>query len=76
MSCYFSTKGCTCKPFNPLFGETYEVDYPDIGVRFFFEKDFVSAHTIGLGYYARRCYKSTFPTWFQYEKGFNRCKGC
>ncbi|CAM6008123.1 unnamed protein product [Sphagnum balticum] len=42
VSGYSSTEGRTCKPFNPLLGETYEADYPDMGVRFFSEK--VSHH--------------------------------
>ena len=29
VSGYSSTKSRTCKPFNPLLGETYEADYPD-----------------------------------------------
>uniref|UniRef100_A0A7C8YYP2 PH domain-containing protein n=1 Tax=Opuntia streptacantha TaxID=393608 RepID=A0A7C8YYP2_OPUST len=42
VSGYASTEGRTCKPFNPLLGETYEADYPDKGLRFFSEK--VSHH--------------------------------
>ncbi|GAA0153532.1 transfer/carrier protein [Lithospermum erythrorhizon] len=42
VSGYASTEGRTCKPFNPLLGETYEADYPDKGLRFFAEK--VSHH--------------------------------
>jgi hypothetical protein len=38
VSGYASTEGRTCKPFNPLLGETYEADYPDKGLRFFSEK--------------------------------------
>lgn len=38
MSGYASTEGRTCKPFNPLLGETYEADFPDKGIRFFSEK--------------------------------------
>lgn len=38
VSGYSSTEGRTCKPFNPLLGETYEADYPDKGLRFFSEK--------------------------------------
>jgi hypothetical protein len=34
VSGYSSTKARTCKPFNPLLGETYEADYPDKGLRF------------------------------------------
>ncbi|KAL3504096.1 hypothetical protein ACH5RR_033937 [Cinchona calisaya] len=42
VSGYASTEGRSCKPFNPLLGETYEADYPDKGLRFFSEK--VSHH--------------------------------
>eukprot|EP01018_Ginkgo_biloba_P036541 Gb_20842 [translate_table: standard] len=42
VSGYASTEGRTCKPFNPLLGETYEADYPDKGLRFVSEK--VSHH--------------------------------
>lgn len=42
VSGYASTEGRTCKPFNPLLGETYEADYPDKGLKFFSEK--VSHH--------------------------------
>lgn len=38
VSGYASTEGRTCKPFNPLLGETYEADYPDKGIRFISEK--------------------------------------
>lgn len=38
VSGYANTSGRTCKPFNPLLGETYEADYPDKGVRFISEK--------------------------------------
>ncbi|KAJ1386600.1 Oxysterol-binding protein [Sesbania bispinosa] len=38
ISGYASTNGRTCKPFNPLLGETYEADYPDKGLRFISEK--------------------------------------
>jgi len=38
VSGYSSTEGRTCKPFNPLLGETYEADYPDKGLKFFSEK--------------------------------------
>lgn len=38
VSGYASTEGRTCKPFNPLLGETYEADYPDKGLHFFSEK--------------------------------------
>jgi len=37
-SAYASTKDRSCKPFNPLLGETYEADYPDKGIRFISEK--------------------------------------
>jgi hypothetical protein len=71
VSGYSSTEGRTCKPFNPLLGETYEADYPDMGVRFFSEKvSLVPPHTVGLGYCARRCCRSASPAWFQYEGGF------
>ncbi|XP_042403576.1 oxysterol-binding protein-related protein 1C-like isoform X1 [Zingiber officinale] len=42
VSAYASTDGRSCKPFNPLLGETYEADYPDKRLRFFSEK--VSHH--------------------------------
>jgi len=38
VSVYSSTEGHSCKPFNPLLGETYEADFPDKGVRFISEK--------------------------------------
>ncbi|GAB2273359.1 Oxysterol-binding protein- protein 1B [Dionaea muscipula] len=38
VSGYASTEGRICKPFNPLFGEAYEADYPDKGIHFFSEK--------------------------------------
>ncbi|KAE8661320.1 Oxysterol-binding protein-related protein 1C [Hibiscus syriacus] len=38
VSAYSSTEGRICKPFNPLLGETYEVDFPDKGLHFFSEK--------------------------------------
>lgn len=38
VSGYASTEGKTCKPFNPLLGETYEADFPDKGFRFISEK--------------------------------------
>lgn len=38
VSGYASTEGRTCKPFNPVLGETYEADFPDKGIRFFSEK--------------------------------------
>ncbi|KAJ7514632.1 hypothetical protein O6H91_23G053100 [Diphasiastrum complanatum] len=46
VSGYSSTEGRTCKPFNPLLGETYEADYPEKGVRFISEK--VSHHPMIL----------------------------
>ncbi|KAG9452382.1 hypothetical protein H6P81_005286 [Aristolochia fimbriata] len=42
VSGYASSEGRHCKPFNPLLGETYEADFPDMGIRFFSEK--VSHH--------------------------------
>ncbi|KAL1347045.1 hypothetical protein HN51_020568 [Arachis hypogaea] len=42
VSGYASTSGRSCKPFNPLLGETYEADFPDKGFRFISEK--VSHH--------------------------------
>ncbi|TVU48696.1 hypothetical protein EJB05_08341, partial [Eragrostis curvula] len=42
VSGYASSDGRSCKPFNPLLGETYEADYPENGIRFFSEK--VSHH--------------------------------
>ncbi|KAK2391257.1 oxysterol-binding protein-related protein 1C [Trifolium repens] len=42
VSGYANTSGRSCKPFNPLLGETYEADYPDKGLRFISEK--VSHH--------------------------------
>ncbi|XP_019432401.1 PREDICTED: oxysterol-binding protein-related protein 1B-like isoform X2 [Lupinus angustifolius] len=42
VSGYACTHGRSCKPFNPLLGETYEADYPDKGLRFISEK--VSHH--------------------------------
>lgn len=38
ISGYANTSGRSCKPFNPLLGETYEGDYPDKGIRFISEK--------------------------------------
>lgn len=38
VSGYASTAGRSCKPFNPLLGETYEADFPDRGIRFISEK--------------------------------------
>ncbi|KAH9298701.1 hypothetical protein KI387_030383, partial [Taxus chinensis] len=46
VSGYASTEGRTCKPFNPLLGETYEADYPDKGIRFLSEK--VSHHPMTI----------------------------
>ncbi|XP_074557734.1 oxysterol-binding protein-related protein 1C-like [Curcuma longa] len=42
VSGYMSTDGRSCKPFNPLLGETYEAEFPEKGLRFFSEK--VSHH--------------------------------
>lgn len=42
VSGYASTTGRTCKPFNPLLGETYEAAYPDKGIRFISEKVYLS----------------------------------
>lgn len=55
VSGYASTEGRTCKPFNPLLGETYEADYPDKGLRFFSEKVshhpmIVACHCEGTGW--------------------------
>lgn len=44
VSGYASTEGRTCKPFNPLLGETYEADYPDKGLKFFSEKVWRDCH--------------------------------
>ncbi|KAJ6809217.1 oxysterol-binding protein-related protein 2A-like isoform X1 [Iris pallida] len=38
VSGYACSDGRPCKPFNPLLGETYEADYPEKGLRFFFGK--------------------------------------
>jgi hypothetical protein len=38
VSAYSSPEGHTCKPFNPLLGETYEADFPDKGLHFISEK--------------------------------------
>jgi oxysterol-binding protein 1 len=38
VSGYASSDGRSCKPFNPLLGETYEADYPENGIRFISEK--------------------------------------
>lgn len=51
VSGYASTEGRTCKPFNPLLGETYEADYPDKGLRFFSEK--VSHHPMTIACHCR-----------------------
>ncbi|KAK6939823.1 hypothetical protein RJ641_029354 [Dillenia turbinata] len=55
VSGYSSTEGRSCKPFNPLLGETYEADYPDKGLRFFSEKVshhpmIVACHCEGTGW--------------------------
>ncbi|KAB1208896.1 Oxysterol-binding protein-related protein 1C [Morella rubra] len=49
VSGYASNDGRTCKPFNPLLGETYEADYPDKGLRFISEK--VSHHPMIIAYH-------------------------
>lgn len=41
VSGYACTDGRNCKPFNPLLGETYEADYPDMGLHFISEKVFL-----------------------------------
>jgi hypothetical protein len=46
VSGYSSTEGRTCKPFNPLLGETYEADFPDMGVRFVSEKVSLMSHLL------------------------------
>ncbi|XP_038716753.1 oxysterol-binding protein-related protein 1C-like isoform X2 [Tripterygium wilfordii] len=55
VSGYASTDGRSCKPFNPLLGETYEADCPDKGLRFFSEKVshhpmIVACHCEGTGW--------------------------
>ncbi|CAO2834695.1 unnamed protein product [Amaranthus hypochondriacus] len=55
VSGYASTEGRSCKPFNPLLGETYEADFPDKGLRFFSEKVshhpmIVACHCEGTGW--------------------------
>ncbi|KAL8256006.1 hypothetical protein R6Q59_031073 [Mikania micrantha] len=55
VSGYASSVGRHCKPFNPLLGETYEADYPEIGVRFFSEKvshhpTLIACHCEGKGW--------------------------
>ncbi|XAR70441.1 hypothetical protein NMG60_11027290 [Bertholletia excelsa] len=55
VSGYASSEGRSCKPFNPLLGETYEADYPDKGVRFFSEKvshhpTLIACHCEGKGW--------------------------
>ncbi|CAI9095897.1 OLC1v1031932C3 [Oldenlandia corymbosa var. corymbosa] len=55
VSGYSSTEGRNCKPFNPLLGETYEADYPELGVRFFSEKvshhpTLIACHCEGRGW--------------------------
>ncbi|AQK63602.1 Oxysterol-binding protein-related protein 1C [Zea mays] len=55
VSGYASTDGRSCKPFNPLLGETYEADYPDKGLRFFSEKVshhpmVIACHCVGTGW--------------------------
>ncbi|KAH9605631.1 hypothetical protein KSS87_003036 [Heliosperma pusillum] len=44
VSSYACTEGRSCKPFNPLLGETYEAEFPEKGLRFFSEK--VSHHPV------------------------------
>ncbi|KAL9245526.1 hypothetical protein vseg_019169 [Gypsophila vaccaria] len=44
VSGYACTEGRSCKPFNPLLGETYEADFADKGLRFISEK--VSHHPV------------------------------
>lgn len=44
VSGYANTNGRSCKPFNPLLGETYEADYPDKGIRFISEKVQIMYH--------------------------------
>eukprot|EP00252_Welwitschia_mirabilis_P011313 TRINITY_DN25449_c0_g1_i3.p1 TRINITY_DN25449_c0_g1~~TRINITY_DN25449_c0_g1_i3.p1 ORF type:complete len:725 (+),score=130.78 TRINITY_DN25449_c0_g1_i3:86-2260(+) len=58
VSGYSSTKGRTCKPFNPLLGETYEADYPDKRLRFISEK--VSHHPMTV---ACHCTGSGWVFW-------------
>ncbi|CAM6097742.1 unnamed protein product [Calypogeia fissa] len=55
VSGYASTENRTCKPFNPLLGETYEADFPDKGLRFCSEKVshhpmIVACHCEGAGW--------------------------
>ncbi|XP_071697341.1 oxysterol-binding protein-related protein 2A-like isoform X2 [Rutidosis leptorrhynchoides] len=55
VSGYASSEGRHCKPFNPLLGETYEADYPEMGVRFFSEKvshhpTLIACHCEGRGW--------------------------
>ncbi|KAL2347146.1 hypothetical protein Fmac_001146 [Flemingia macrophylla] len=58
VSGYASTSGRSCKPFNPLLGETYEADYPDKGIRFISEK--VSHHPMVV---ACHCEGSGWKFW-------------
>lgn len=58
VSGYSSTEGRSCKPFNPLLGETYEADYPDKGLRFISEK--VSHHPMVV---ACHCEGSGWKFW-------------
>ncbi|CAM9002327.1 unnamed protein product [Rhodiola kirilowii] len=67
VSGYSSTEGRSCKPFNPLLGETYEADFPDRGLRFFSEKVshhpmIVACHCEGTGwkFYGDSTLKSKF----------------
>lgn len=55
VSGYSSSEGRSCKPFNPLLGETYEAHYPDKGLHFFSEKvshhpTIVACHCDGTGW--------------------------
>lgn len=55
VSGYACTEGRSCKPFNPLLGETYEADYPDKGLQFISEKVshhpmIVACHCNGTGW--------------------------
>ncbi|KAG5046037.1 hypothetical protein JHK86_015443 [Glycine max] len=49
VSGYASTNGRSCKPFNPLLGETYEAEYQDKGIRFISEKVTTSIYNLILG---------------------------
>ncbi|KAF7834098.1 oxysterol-binding protein-related protein 1B-like [Senna tora] len=58
VSGYACTEGRSCKPFNPLLGETYEADFADKGVRFISEK--VSHHPMVV---ACHCEGSGWKFW-------------